>query len=196
MSTSSCSLGFGKFESTPISSVPLNYLNWIIKADKFFTLNKEIQDEVNEQIAKRSQEVTEVFKEVTKTKTIKALPKFRLPYVRVSEANIQAECYHQLKLRGIDSYLEFKHDHCIFDMIIYDKKNDIIAIVEFKSRKEVNKDKVYMTKQIFRYSQYGVPVLFCNHLSQVADTVDTIQKLLNTRKLQPAITAKKVTKEI
>lgn len=59
-------------------------------------------------------------------------------YQRLSEVNIQAECYHRLRLLNIPCVLEYKatnsnERNCRLDMIIL-KEDSIIAIVEFKNK--------------------------------------------------------------
>ncbi len=101
---------------------------------------------------------------------------FRLKRCRLPEANIQAECYHRLRQLGIKSCLEYKHDHCRFDMVVL-KGTEIIAIVEFKNRKDRNAVVNKNSRQYLRYSKYGVPVIYCMHRLEIDKTVEAIKSL-------------------
>ena len=101
--------------------------------------------------------------------------KFNLTSKRISEANIQAEVYHRLRLAGITCYLEYKYQNCRFDMVIV-KGDEIILIVEFKSRiKQIGKINT-KGKQYQKYTAFGVPVLYCTHQSEIEDTMRVIRK--------------------
>jgi Holliday junction resolvase-like predicted endonuclease len=101
---------------------------------------------------------------------------------RPSEANIQAEIYHQCRLRDIPCYLEYKvktenSKGCRFDVVIH-KNNMIKAIIEVKSRKLKHslkgKDRWISTKQCMRYSQFEVPVYYINRMEDVSALIDII----------------------
>ena len=52
---------------------------------------------------------------------------------KLSEANIQAEIYHQLKLLEIPCILEYVINNSRFDIIVLDnKKENILLIIECK----------------------------------------------------------------
>ena len=97
------------------------------------------------------------------------------PKKRISEANIQAEVYYRLKRLGINCYLEYKHEHCRFDMVIVND-DDIIAIIEFKSR--IKKIGIINTqsRQYNRYLSYGLPIIYCTCMDEVDKTVIAILK--------------------
>lgn len=181
-------MGFGKYKGIPLKDIPVYYLNWLSGLHNFAVFEESFQRTVLGLIDSKA--------ELIKKNVLPKRPiAFKRPTVRIAEVNIQAECYHQLKLIGIECYLGYKYEHCIFDMVIPDSDSNVMAIVEFKSRKEANKDKVYMTKQLFKYAQYGIPVLYCNHLSQVPDTVSTIIKLIKDQQVTAQDHLKERTKE-
>ena len=103
----------------------------------------------------------------------------RFTYDRISEANIQAECYHRLRGIGIPCYLEYKVDNCRFDMVILNKSKDcIIGIVEFKSRKSArSNEKIMKTKQYQKYAKYGLPLIYCCCWAEIGCTIDIIVEL-------------------
>jgi len=100
---------------------------------------------------------------------------FRLKRYRISEANIQAECYHKLKLLGIRTYLEYGCENCRFDMVVLNGSK-IIAIVEFKNGragKPINQN----TRQYKKYHSFGLPVIYCKSVTEIEETIKKIQAL-------------------
>jgi hypothetical protein len=95
------------------------------------------------------------------------------PNNRLPEANIQAEFYHQCKLNNIKCYLHYKIDHSVFDAIII-KDNTIIKIIEFKSY-VTNRDGKINTKQLKKYSQYGIPIVLITRLWQIQNVIDSLK---------------------
>jgi DNA-binding MurR/RpiR family transcriptional regulator len=91
---------------------------------------------------------------------------------RITEANIQAEFYHQCRLKGVECYLEYKHEQSRFDAIII-KNNDVVLIVEFKSYKTDKKGKT-KTKQLDKYRQYGIPVLLITRMNQIEQVIASL----------------------
>lgn len=98
------------------------------------------------------------------------------PNSRLSEANIQAEIYHQCKMYHIKCYLEYKHEHSRFDVVIV-WKDEIVCIIECKSYKTDKSGKTN-TKQHAKYSQYSLPVFLVTRLEQVPQLISDIQALL------------------
>jgi len=92
-------------------------------------------------------------------------------------ADLQAECYYRLKLLSIESYLEYRHKNCRFDMII-PKGNKIIAIIEFKAyRRSHSNLRSGNTKQFKKYSSYGIPVIYCKGKDEIDQTINQIKQL-------------------
>ncbi len=97
--------------------------------------------------------------------------KFKLPK-RISEANIQAEFYRQCKTNNINVYLEYKHEECRFDAVIYEY-DKIVLIVEIKSYKRKRKPN-YGTKQMQKYEKYNIPVLLIGRMEEINKTIQYI----------------------
>lgn len=90
---------------------------------------------------------------------------------RLPEANIQAEIYRRCKELDIECYLEYKHEHCRFDIVIV-RDELIIGIIEVKNsvRTKINK----RTRQYKKYSSYGVPLHYCLGQNYVDSTINQI----------------------
>lgn len=100
---------------------------------------------------------------------------------RISEANIQAELYRQLKMRQIDSYLEYRvRGVGRLDIVVIDR-GYIACIVECKSYSKSSKEANYATKQIAKYKALGVPVIILKRLEDMQKTVDVIISIMSTR---------------
>jgi len=108
---------------------------------------------------------------------------------KLAEVNIQAECYHQLRLLGIKTCLEYKTrtadgQGCQFDMVVLKEleynQYEIIAIVEFKNhKKEYDFIEAMKTKQYYKYSSFGIPLIYCRRREELQSTVDKIVQLIN-----------------
>ena len=104
---------------------------------------------------------------------------------KASEANIQAEIYHRLKLIGIESCLEYAHKEpgqrgCRFDLVILKQFFDypeIIAIVEVKNRTRIEKGINKNSRQYKKYSAVGLPLIYCLSKSQIDQTVEEIKRV-------------------
>lgn len=97
---------------------------------------------------------------------------------RMPEANIQAEIYRYCRNNNISICLEYKKDNCRFDAVII-KNEKIIAIVETKSRKNIDHDRVKRTLQYRKYKKYNVPIILCLHWSEIEKTCQTIANMYN-----------------
>jgi len=102
---------------------------------------------------------------------------------RQSEFEVQSHLYEALKAVGLNVRGEVKHEHCRFDLVIYDKENNPICIIEVKGRgKENYMERFKHTKRYSKYSSYNVPILVCRNDSDVLPTLNQISKLLKERK--------------
>ena len=91
-----------------------------------------------------------------------------------AEANIQAEFYHQCRIREIDCLLEYKRGHCRFDIVILQDRQ-AICIIEtkrFGTRKRFED-----TKQFKKYNRYGVPVIRVSGFKDIIPTIHIVEKL-------------------
>ena len=105
---------------------------------------------------------------------------------RITEANIQAECYARLKAIGVLTYLEYKIEKCKFDMVVLypinenQKKFEIIAVVEFKSKiKFINT--VNQGKQYLKYKEVcdrnNIPLIYCQSWKGLRATVEKVRSI-------------------
>lgn len=100
---------------------------------------------------------------------------FKHPTIRISEANIQAEFYKQCKDSGLSVYLEYKLGKSRFDAVIYNETtNRILYIIEIKSYKDINRVPNIHSKQLFKYSQYDVPIILIGRKEKVKDAIKYI----------------------
>lgn len=104
------------------------------------------------------------------------------PKHRVTEANITAELYHQFKLAGIECYLEYKLDHCFFDVVVL-KENIIKAAVEVKSYCQ-NRPINTHTKQFAKYLQIGLPIFWITRLEQIPKVLEEIRQFLAENRIE------------
>lgn len=103
--------------------------------------------------------------------------KFIIPK-RLPEANIQAEFYHRCRLLGLRLCLEYRYEHCRFDAVMLDRNDNIYAIIEFKSRIKPIKGE-YKTKQIDKYSKYGIPIIVCLDYNSIDLAISKCVELLS-----------------
>lgn len=105
---------------------------------------------------------------------------------RLPEVNIQAELYHQCKLRGITCFLGYRvkrpGEHtCYFDAVIL-KDNRIACIVEVKSHLErYTVPRSRKTKQFRRYSSFGIPVLYLTRMDYMDLFFKQLTNILSTK---------------
>lgn len=116
---------------------------------------------------------------VISTQAKKTLPDFKIPY-RIPEANIQAEFYHQCRLRQIKVFLQFPYEDCKFDCIVLDKsKKKILCVVEIKYRKTTKKN--YNTKQMKKYRNFDVPVFLVTSKEDIVKTIIEIESIFHSK---------------
>jgi len=94
------------------------------------------------------------------------------PKRTIPSVNIQAEFYRQCISNGISVYLEYKHDNCRFDAVVYEH-DEIKFIVEFKSYAKKMKPKLN-TRQIKKYESYGIPVILVTRMEDVCLAINQI----------------------
>ncbi len=106
----------------------------------------------------------------------------------VSEVNVQAEFYRQCKEAGLNIYLQYRYDGCIFDAIIY-SDGEIKFIVEIKSSGPSRipgngKSRISATvaRQIKRYASYDIPVLLIASLEFIPEATNYMIKQLRELK--------------
>ena len=95
-----------------------------------------------------------------------------------NEANIQAEFYHQCRINKINCCLEYRHGHCVFDVVILDeKKQNVLYIVEIKHWEwqryyDITKSK---SKQFKKYRSFDVPMYLIHNFDLIAPTIADIK---------------------
>jgi len=108
---------------------------------------------------------------------------------KVSEANIQAEFYLACKRHNLNCYLEYsvicttkvirkRQRKCRFDAVVYDKEDNIFAIIEIKSY-HTHRPGNRASKQLYHYEQYGVPVFLITRAEQIEATIKSILLLVS-----------------
>lgn len=111
---------------------------------------------------------------------------------KASEFEVQAELYwclkdlHGVNVRGnvpaiaIDGYATPK---CFFDLVAFTDDNAPVAIIECKNRKDNSPDLPLRGRQFRRYSSFGIPLLLCDRMREVAATAEKVLNLLAAHSL-------------
>ncbi len=89
---------------------------------------------------------------------------------KISESNIQADFFCKCRDVEINCYLEYTHEDCRFDAVLYDDAKNIYCIIEFKSYKTDKLEKLN-TKQLKKYEKYNLPIIVCTRLSDVNNAI-------------------------
>lgn len=100
----------------------------------------------------------------------------KLRVIKPSSANIQAEFYHRCRLAGINCILEHKYDDCRFDILCYDRANNVFAIIEAKYAKDgyvINK----FSRQWRKYNRYGIPLFYIANDNDINTVFNDIVRL-------------------
>lgn len=101
---------------------------------------------------------------------------------RISEANIQAEVYHRLKLLEIYCELEYVIDDCRFDIIITDKlKEKILLIIECKNYEHTISINM-VGNQIKKYSRFGIPIMAIVNETKIEPAIEIIKDVMQNEK--------------
>jgi hypothetical protein len=106
--------------------------------------------------------------------------KFIKPFHR-SEANLQADFYHQCRTVHLHPYLEYQIPGCRFDCVIVDGE-DIIAIIEVKKSREESAS-VATKRQIekYNYLSENTPIFILVHPDEIHVIVHKIQTIRKNR---------------
>jgi len=107
---------------------------------------------------------------------------------KLSEFEVQCKLYIELskfcdvrgEVRAVDA--ETGRKRCWFDLVVF-RSSKAVCIVEVKDN-SVALDIVnpYVTKQLLKYQQFGVPVFLCSNETKIADVIVAVKNLLNTSK--------------
>lgn len=108
---------------------------------------------------------------------------FITPRQGTTEATLQAEIYHQLRKKNIKSFLEYKIENCIADIVVLDNAENICCAIEVKRNRQQEVKRT--SKQYNKYRNLGIPFIYCTHESRIKDTVDLVQRYINKEKDLP-----------
>jgi hypothetical protein len=118
------------------------------------------------------------------TTTVTTAEKLLIPTTVTTEAMVQAELYSALQAKGIRCVLEYRiNNHCRLDCAVAGTDNQLVAIVECKNYRNIDKPFNESTKQFAKYSSFGVPVIGCVRLTDIDGVVLRIQNLLGSESL-------------
>ncbi len=102
---------------------------------------------------------------------------------RVSEATIQAELYMQLRLIGIECYLEYpiKLGSCSMRAdIAIAYSGVIVGLIEVKSRTS-KRSPSKKTRQYNKYKEVGLPFIYCMCMEDVDSVIKWSRKLKESK---------------
>ena len=96
------------------------------------------------------------------------------------EDNLKAELVKWSHQSGIRLHLEYSHKKCRFDAVVV-REGEIIAIIEVKNwtKPEALRAKKKPTKQLKRYSSFGLPVFVLWSFGGVKKLVHKLKNLVN-----------------
>ncbi len=106
--------------------------------------------------------------------------KFIKPKYR-TEANLQADFYHQCRTVHLFPYLEYGYQGCRFDCVVIDG-DDIIAIIEVKRQNLANNESTQRQIEAYNYFSENTPVFLLSHQDEIHKIISKIQKIRKRRK--------------
>ena len=104
------------------------------------------------------------------------------PNQRISSANVQAEFYHMCRNADINIRLEYRADHCRFDLVVYNDNYDILAIIEAKNKSTKNAQINKSGRQYKKYNSFGVPVVYLMNFADLEKKFNFVKKLFYENK--------------
>lgn len=162
----------GRYVGRNPKDIPTKYIIWAI--DYYdFSLEPGLRFELLAELAKREDMVLQGNEE--------DILKFRYPTIKPTRENIKFELSRQLKFIGINFYFKYRFEKSVFDMIILkddQPETSIVAIIEFKNKKEQLGDRAYLNMQINRFRELGVPVIYCKYMNQIEAVIQRLEKIL------------------
>lgn len=93
-----------------------------------------------------------------------------------SEANLQAEFYHQCHTVHLFPYLEYSHQGCRFDCVVVDN-GEIIAIIEVKRLNEAESTKTQKQIEKYNYFSDNTPVFLLVRKDDIHKIIAKIQQI-------------------
>lgn len=112
-------------------------------------------------------------------------PKIWYP-VKYSEFEIQAELYHQLRIRDVEvrgsvpaRCFEFnKQPFVFFDLVVFNLLKLPVVIIECKNHSENSPPHVLNGRQKRRYEQFNIPILLCDRVSRIEPVIQEIEAMM------------------
>ena len=99
-----------------------------------------------------------------------------------TEANLQADFYHQCRTVHLLPYLEYSHQGCRFDCVVVDG-DEIIAIIEVKRLPDAAQNtKTQRQLEEYNYFSENTPVFLLTHKDYIHEIIAKIQKIRKNRK--------------
>ncbi len=98
-----------------------------------------------------------------------------------TEANLQADFYHQCHTVHLFPYLEYSHQGCRFDCVVIDS-DEIIAIIEVKRPDQVNTQKTKQQLEAYNYFSDNTPVFLLTRKDEIHKIIAKIQRIRKNRK--------------
>lgn len=100
------------------------------------------------------------------------------PENRISEFEIQAELYNELKQQGLNVRGEVKAKQSRLDIVVFNEQNKAVCIIEVKSqKKERATQRKY--KRVQKYEDlFKLPVLTCLNRKQINETVNKVKEII------------------
>ena len=94
-----------------------------------------------------------------------------------TEANLQADFYHQCRTVNLHPYLEYSYQGCRFDCVIVDK-DEIIAIIEVKRSPELGTGQQAQRQlEAYNYFSENTPVFLLTCKNDIHKIIAKIQKI-------------------
>lgn len=105
---------------------------------------------------------------------------FIMPPKRETEFEVKAELYCKLKEKGFNVRGPVTSDDSRFDLVVFDKDNNVKCIIEVKKwkpeevKKKSNRPKTKTQHE--KYNKYNLPLLTC-YRSNLNETIEDVTKL-------------------
>jgi hypothetical protein len=176
-------LTIGKYKGQDISSIPLNYLKWMQRELKMEpSLRLAVETRLQELKSDKSNRVKIEKEIVNLPKNYHPISQIKIPTVRLPENNLTIKLAIELDKLGINFLADYKYERCRFDLVVY-QGDTLLVIIEVKSKTFRNINKIKQGKQYYKYIQYGIPVIYCCHPTQIPTAVSEIKQVIDLHNL-------------
>jgi hypothetical protein len=121
------------------------------------------------------------------------VPEIAYPH-KISEFEVQAQLYTALREQGLDvrgsvparTVENAVMPRCYFDLVVFSAYKTPVVIIECKNRPERAAKRPLGGRQLRRYSTFNVPLILCDRLSEIKNTVNEVEKLV--LEMEPTLT--------